>query len=197
MSDRLLLWIDGVGGYLVCLGNKVSIGRAQPGTTVDIPLLADISRLHAELTRDTEGYLIEARRPLTINGRPLDRGLLRDQDSVTLGAACKLSFRLPVPLSNSARLECASGHRLAVAVDGVLLMADTLILGPGGQSHVRVPEQKRQVVLCRSKNGIGVRYAGELRVNDERLTNRADLTLPATVIADDLVFSVEFAQPRT
>jgi hypothetical protein len=197
MSDRLLLWIDGVGGYLVCLGNKVSIGRAQPGTTTDIPLLADISRLHAELNRDAEGYLIEARRPVTINGAPLDRGLLRDQDSLTLGACCKVLFRLPVPASNSARLEFPSGHRLAVAVNGVLLMADTLVVGPGNQSHVQVPELKRQAVLCRSKNGIGVRYAGELRVNGERFTNRADLTLPTTVIADDLVFSVEYAQPRT
>src|SRR5262249_20248981 len=29
-SSRFLLWIDGVGGYLVCLGNQVTLGQATP-----------------------------------------------------------------------------------------------------------------------------------------------------------------------
>jgi hypothetical protein len=193
-NDRLLLWIDGVGGYLVCLGNRVSLGRPQHGTSVDVPLLADISRLHAELTRDAEGYVIEAHRPVWLNDRPLDRGLLRDKDRITLGSSCRLEFRLPVPLSNSARLEILGSHRLALAVDAVLLMADTLVLGPGSLSHVQVPEQKRQVVLCRCKEGIGVRYAGVFRVNEKAYTNRADVKLPATVCTDEVVFSLEDAQ---
>src|ERR1051326_2124806 len=191
IDDRLLLWIDGVGGYLVCLKDKVSLGRSQPGNNVDVPLLADISRSHAELTRDGEGYVIEARRPMSVNSKLVERGLLNDGDRITLGTTCQLCFRLPVPLSSSARLEFSSGHRLAVAVEGVLLMADTLVLGPGTQSHVQVPEQQRQVVLCRTKEGIGVRYAGGLRVNDQAQTNRAGLPLPAAVMADYFGFGVE------
>lgn len=42
---RLLCWIDGVGGYLLCLSSKVSLGRATGDATVDIPLFADVSRL--------------------------------------------------------------------------------------------------------------------------------------------------------
>jgi pSer/pThr/pTyr-binding forkhead associated (FHA) protein len=192
-NDRLLLWIDGVGGYLVCLGNPVTLGRAQPGIRVDVPILADISRSHAELLRDSEGYLLRAHRPVRVNDQSVERGLLGDGDQITLGTTCKLRFRLPVPLSNTARLEITSGHRLAVTVDGILLMGDTLMLGPGAQSHVQVPEQKQQVVLCRSKDGVSVRYAGEFRVGKQSHRNRTDLTLPATVCAEDAVFTLERA----
>ena len=51
-SPRYFLWIDGVGGYLVCLGNRLTFGQAaQPG--VDVPLVADVSRhaRHADARR--------------------------------------------------------------------------------------------------------------------------------------------------
>ncbi len=193
IGSRFLLWIDGVGGYLVCLANKVSLGRAQPGTAVDVPLLADVSRVHAHLARDPEGYVIEAQRPVSVNNQLLERGLLRDQDRVTLGSSFQFLFRLPVPVSSSARLEIVSGHRLALAVEAVLLMGDTLVLSAGSQSHVQVPELKRQFVLCRTKEGLGVRHAGAFRVNDRQCTERAELQLPATVSADDITFSLECA----
>src|SRR5262249_59757954 len=59
LPKRFFLWIDGVGAYLVCLGNRVSIGQATGEGPVDVPLFADVSRIHAALTRDTEGYLLE------------------------------------------------------------------------------------------------------------------------------------------
>src|SRR5262249_46829500 len=76
-DQRFLLWVDGVGGYLVCLGNRVTIGQATPDAYVDVPLYADVSRLHAVLTRDAEGYLLEATRPLQVNSQPVERALLQ------------------------------------------------------------------------------------------------------------------------
>src|ERR1700730_3640884 len=43
-ASQYLLWIDGVGGFLVCLSHRVTLGQANPESIVDIPLLADISR---------------------------------------------------------------------------------------------------------------------------------------------------------
>src|SRR5262249_13597601 len=125
-QPRFLLWIDGVGGFLVCLGTRVTIGQATPDAFVDIPLFADVSRHHATLTRESEGYVIEAVRPMFVNSRALEKTLLRSGDRVTLGGSCQLQFRQPVPVSASARIDIASGHRLPLAVEGVLLMADTL-----------------------------------------------------------------------
>src|SRR5262249_13188749 len=106
-SPRFLLWIDGVGGYLICLGNRLTFGQAtQPG--VDVPLVADVSRIHATLTRDAEGYLLETVRPVQVNGQPVTRALLRPNDRITLGATCQLRFRQPAPVSASAVLEIVS-----------------------------------------------------------------------------------------
>src|SRR5205823_6319924 len=48
-SPRFLLWIDGIGGFLVCLGNRVMVGQATAEAGVEIPLYADVSRIHATL----------------------------------------------------------------------------------------------------------------------------------------------------
>src|SRR5262249_35485074 len=80
LPKRFLLWIDGVGGYLVCLANRITLGQAIPEATVDVPIFADVSRLHATLTRDTEGYLLEAARPVLVNSRSTAKALLHPGD---------------------------------------------------------------------------------------------------------------------
>jgi hypothetical protein len=188
---RFLLWIDGVGGYLVCLAPRVTIGQATPDGAVDVPLLADISRLHAALSRDSEGYLLEALRPVQVNGSPVGKALLRANDRVTLGSSCQLQFRQPAPVSTSARLDLVSGHRFPLSVDGVLLMADTLLLGPGAQVHVAVPELKQPVVLFRQKDALALRWPGSFSIDGQRLQDRGTLTPRSTVSGEDLVFALE------
>lgn len=188
---RFLLWIDGVGGYLICLTGRISFGQATPDTVVDVPLFADVSRLHATLSRDDEGYTLEATRGARVNGKPAERMLLRSGDRVTLGASCQFLFRQPSPLSGTARLELTSGHRLPTSVDAVLLMADALVLGPDTQAHVTVPELKQPFVLFRAKEGLGVRHGGNFTVNGRSCRDRAVLGTNATVQGDDFSFALE------
>ncbi|HXG10452.1 MAG TPA: FHA domain-containing protein [Gemmataceae bacterium] len=189
--QRFLLWIDGVGGYLVCMGSRVTLGQATTDATVDIPLFADVSRLHATLIRDPEGYCLEAARPVTVNGKPIDKVLLRPNDRITLGSACQLQFVQPAAISISARLDLVSKHRLPLAVDAVLLMADTLLLGPGPQMHVTVPELKQPVVLYRNKDRLAVRYPGNLIIDGQRCSERGQLGPNSSVVADDFAFAIE------
>jgi hypothetical protein len=190
-EQRFLLWIDGVGGYLVCLGNHVTLGQATPDAYVDIPLFADVSRIHAALTRDTEGYLLEATRPLQVNNQTVERALLQSGDRLTIGKSCQLQFRQPVPVSASARLDLVSGHRLPLTVDGVLLMADTLVLGPGSQVHVPMPDLEEPIILYRHKDRLGVRHAGNLSIDGQRYAERGLLGPNSTVAGDDFAFTIE------
>ena len=48
-KGRFLLWVDAVGGYLVCLDDRIVIGRAGPDSQADVPLMGDLSRNHATL----------------------------------------------------------------------------------------------------------------------------------------------------
>src|SRR5439155_18895879 len=132
--------------------------------------------------------VLEPRRPARANGQPVARTLLRPGDVITLGATCQLAFRQPSPASASARLDVVSGHRLPFALDGVLLMADTLVLGPGARSHVILPGLGEPVVLFRQKDGIGVRHAGRITVDGREAEERWPLGWSGTVAGDEFSF---------
>jgi hypothetical protein len=191
VRKRFLLWVDGVGGYLVCLATRVTLGQAAPDAYVDVPLFADVSRTHAALTRDPEGYLLEALRPIQVNGRPTEKALLQPGDQITLGTRCQFQFRQPVPVSATARLDLTSGHRLPLAVDGVLLMADTLVLGPNSHAHVTIGHLEQPVVLFRQKDGLGIRYTGSFTVDGLPCRERATIGSSARVTGDEFSFAVE------
>jgi hypothetical protein len=190
-GQRFLLWIDGIGGFLVCLGSRVTLGQAATDSWVDVPLFADVSRLHAVVTRDNGSYIVEALRPMQVNAQPVEKALLRSGDRVTLGSSCQIQFRQPAPVSSTARLDVVSGHRLPWAVDAVLLMADTLVIGPGAHVHVGMPDLSGPLVLFRQKESLGVRHAGELCVDGRICKGRALLGPAARVTGDEFVFAIE------
>jgi hypothetical protein len=192
VPKRFLLWVDGVGGYLVCLSNRVTFGQATGDGPVDVPLFADVSRLHAEVTRDGEGYVVESAKSVLVNGKETARAVLEAGDRITLGATCQFLFHKPVSVSSTARLELTSGHRLPVAVDGVLLMGNEVMLGPGPHAHVVMPWLPAPVLIYRSKEGLGVRVpGGPFRIDDRQCADRAALPLPAVVTAEAFTFAVE------
>jgi hypothetical protein len=197
LPKRFFLWVDGVGGYLVCLAPRVTFGQATADGPVDVPLFADVSRLHAEISRDGEGYVVESGKAVLVNGKEVTRSVLGPGDRVTLGATCQFLFTRPVAVSLTARLELTSGHRLPTAVEGVILMGNELMLGPGPQAHVVLPDVAKPVLIYRSKDGLGVRVPdAAFRVDDRPFTDRAPLPLPAAVTADAFSFAVEPVGPR-
>ena len=121
----------------------------------------------------------------------VQQALLRNNDRVTVGTACQFVFRQPSPISATARIELVSGHRLPWAVDAILLMADTLVLGRGSQVHVPIPDLKEPVVLFRHKEALGVRYPGPLLINGQKGQGRTLLGRTATVAGEEFSFAIE------
>ena len=85
--SRLMLWIDGVGAYLLCLGRRVSIGGpAIDDNPAEIALLANLSRRHATFVRNGEGYLLESHAPTRVAGRTItERTYLNDGYDLEFG----------------------------------------------------------------------------------------------------------------
>jgi hypothetical protein len=192
LPKRFLLWVDGVGGYLVCLSSRVTFGQATADGPVDVPLFAEVSRTHAEVTRDGEGYVIESGREIRVNGAETKRAVLSAGDRVTLGSSCQFLFHKPVPVSSSVRLELTSGHRLPVAVDAVLLMGNELMLGGGPETHIAIPGLESPVLIYRSKDGLCVRVPDlKFTIDDHPCSDRALLPLPGVVSCDAFTFAVE------
>ena len=192
-KGRFLLWVDAVGGYLVCLDDRIVLGRAGPDSHADVPLMGDLSRNHATLVRDGEGYVLQAHHSLVRQrqaGRP-SRPSLRDGDVIRLGSTVELEFRQPSPVSATARLAIVSRHRLPLAVDGVLLMAETCIVGGSGQAHIPAPALREPVVLYRQGDALWCRATGGFEVDGRTCAARAALTLQSSVLGDGFSFSLE------
>jgi hypothetical protein len=191
-KGRFLLWVDAVGGYLVCLDDRIVLGRAGPDSHADIPLMGDLSRSHATLLRNGESYLLKAHQASFVNGKPVaDQVVLRDGDVIRLGSTVELEFRQPSPISATARLSIVSRHRLPLAVDGVLLMAETCIIGSARQAHIPAPALKNGVVLYRQAGSLWCRTDGAFDVDGRTCASRAPLTLHSSVLGDGFSFSLE------
>jgi hypothetical protein len=189
---RFLLWVDSVGGYLVCLDDRIVLGRAGPDSPADVPLMGDLSRAHATLVRGGESYMLQARHPSFVNGKPVvDQAVLCDGDVIRLGPTVELEFRQPSPVSATARLAIVSRHRLPLAVDGVLLMAETCIVGGAGQAHIPSAALKEPVVLYRQGNALWCRATGSFDVDGRVCAGRAPLTLQSSVLGEGFSFSLE------
>ena len=188
---RFLLWVDSVGGYLVCLDDRVVLGRAGHDSHADVPLMGDLSRDHATIGRDGDGYVLRAHHPTFVNGRQVETVSLRDGDVIRLGESVELEFRQPSPVSSTARLSVVSRHRLPLAVDGVLLMAETCIIGDSPQAHVPAPGLAEPVVLYRQGNALWCKAAGTFEIDGRPTAARAPLTLQSSVLGEGFSFSLE------
>jgi hypothetical protein len=192
VKGRLLLWVDAVGGFFVCNSAEVRIGQAVPDSTVEVPLLADLSRHHATIRRDEEGYTIEPLRDVRLDHHPINQtSWLQDGSLIELGPALRLRFRRPHPLSATARLEFLSHHRTQPSAAAVILMADTCVFGPGPNNHVVCRDWPHDVVLHRQHGGMFCRSASPIEIDGKPYPQTGPLTTHSRVAGEGFSFSLE------
>lgn len=195
-GGRFLLWADGIGGYLVCTGEEIVLGRASPDGWADVPVLGDLSRRHAALVRSGDGYLLRAFQPTFLNNRKVDAATLQDGDVIRLGPSVELEFHQPSPVSATARLVLVSRHRFPMAVDGVILMAETCLVGATTQAHVPAPNLEGTLVLYRQGDALWCKAPGTFEVDGKSFAGRAPLTNKSSVLGGGFSFSLEPLPPR-
>jgi hypothetical protein len=191
-GPRFLLWVDGVGGYLVCLAEEVVFGQATAKNRVDVPILADISRRHARICRDGESYVIEPLHATRVNGRSAQsKTVLKDGDEIELGSGVRLRFRQPHALSGSARVEFVSRHRTQPYADSILLMAESCVLGPRWQNHVVCRDWSGDVVLYRQDDGLYCRAMESIEIDGQLCDGRGRLDGNSHVVGSDFSMTLE------
>jgi hypothetical protein len=190
-SQRFVLWVDAVGGFLVCVGDEVTFGQAVADARVDVPLVADVARRHATIRRDAEGYVIDPSAETWLADRRLDSAApLGDAATLRLGPVA-LRFRQPHPLSATARIDLASPHRLRPSCDGVLLLAQSCVLGAKATSHVVCPDWEHEVVLFYSAGILNCHLPGEFEIDGRPHTDCGRLGPNSRVASPGLSFSLE------
>ena len=192
---RLLLWIDAVGGYLICPSDAVRFGQAATGNPVEVPLMADISRHQLTIRRDAEGYVAQPIRETRLNGRPLAQACaLSDGDRLGLGPV-EICFRRPHALSATARVELADSHRTRPSCDAVLLLAESCVLGPRPNSHIVCRDWPQDVVLFRQGPTLVCLAPGTFEIDGRRCHDRGPLARGSRVAGPGFSFSLEDVGP--
>lgn len=191
LGTRFLLWVDAVGGYLVCLDDRIEIGQATPSNEVHLPFIADISRRHARLRREGESYILEPMSLVKLNGEPCNTtALLTDNDVLEMGPV-RMRFRQPHALSATARLDIESRHRTQPSVDSVLLFAESCVLGPGQNNHVVCRDWESDVVLFRRDEKLYCRAMSSLEIDGRLCESRAEIQLDSRICGEDFSMSLE------
>ena len=174
--SSFMLWLDGVGGYLVCTTPQVTIGRAVEQAGVEIALQADIRRRHLQIQRFGNRYLA---RPLggygTGQAGSDDAVVLQSGQTIPMGGGVESRFTVPHPLGGSARIEFTSRHRTEPWSDAVLLMGDALLIGRSDAHHIRAPGITEEIMVFRQGDEILLRSPGPHEVDGN--TGHGDVVL--------------------
>ena len=138
------LWIDGCGGFRLLAGTSWSVGGAAGIAACDITVQTDWPRLAGTVTSQDGEYFWD--------GGGENQHWLRQDGEVPIPGSAKMMLRRPSPLSQSVVLSLNSAHRFAGHVDAIVLVKDTVLVGPGVECHARCRGLENRLVLM-EKNG--------------------------------------------
>jgi hypothetical protein len=193
-SNRgFMLWIDGVGAWMACLNSEITIGGptfdAQPA---DISLLANISRIHATVRRSGDSWSLEAHSNTQVGDRNVEeKTTLRRDTQIKLGNTVELGFRIPTALSTTAVLDFVSEHRPSQSVDGIVLVNDNCLLGPGKENHIVCPGWPDTLVLFRRDGKWHCKSRMNLAVNGDIVTDSHEVKAGSMITGDEIRLRIE------
>lgn len=189
------LWIDGVGCWLAWWEPKLTIGGPSMSHPADVALLSNLKSLHAEIERSREEYVIHPHGPTSIGGTVISTSTsLMDGDVLQLGSDVRLRFRVASSLSTSAVLEFLSDHRPSLRTDGVVMMDQTCLIGPGNDQHIRCQGAEDSLVLFRRNDAMWVRSRQPLHVNGKKQDGPIQLKDGDVVRDESLSFRLELEE---
>jgi len=191
-TQRALLWVDAVGGFLVCLDESIVIGQPSPSESIALPIFADLSRRHAVIRREAGAYVVDPLQRTLIDGREIQSPtVLADNHLIQLGDNVRIRFNKPHALSATAKLTIESHHKTQPSADAILLMADTCVFGPDRHCHVRCRNWQRDVVLYRQNNQFFCRADEPLSVDGIAADGSNEIHSGSHVEGEDFSFTWE------
>jgi hypothetical protein len=145
------LWIDRVGCYRVLCSPVLTIGGPQEkdqDPASHLAIMGDLSRKHATLQRTSTGYVLTPHHTVSVNQVVIKQPTcLQHQDKILLGKYVELQWHQPSALSLTGRLEFLSSHRPKLRIDGLVLMENLCLLGPGAGQHIPCRHWLKSIII--------------------------------------------------
>ena len=190
-GERFLLWVDGMGTYLLLTSDRIAIGRSGSSSRPEIALPVNIAGYHAEILRCEEDYfVVSAQGTVEVDGRATPKKLLSHGEELALSPQCQMAFELPTPMSSAAVLSLKKGLRIERDVRHIILLKDLLLLGPSQSCHVKTRGKGEPVILNYSPEGFTCRAQEGILVQDAPAGLQAAIPLGAHIQVGDLTFAI-------
>ncbi len=191
-SDTFLLWVDGVGGYLVCTNEFNTIGQAVPDSAISIPIVGDLRRRHARLETVGGHHLIHSLGDVSIDGVAIQSPVeIKHGQMIELDGGVKLKYLQSHPLSKTARLDFVSRHRTQPWSDAILLASKSIILGPNRNNHVFCPTWNSDLIIfCRSGKWY-CRASETIEIDHQTVGTKGEIQFHSRIVGDDFSLTLE------
>lgn len=145
-ASRWRLWIDGCGGYLLLNGVQWSVGGLSRASNADVCVQADWPRLAGQISRRGADYFWQGQNSLE------SKILLTDGTPIPIQGSALMTLGKPSQLSDTAVLSLNAPHRFDQHVDGVVLVRETVLVGPGSDCHLRCRGASDRAILQLKNN---------------------------------------------
>ena len=189
---RFMIWVDGVGGYLVCCEKENAIGQATEDNPVSIPISGDIHRSHAKILSDVDAHLLFPVGPVSVSSRSVKHPtVLKDGDTFVMGESVSLGYSKPHPWSTTAVIHFKSGNRTFPWSDAVIVAGNTIVLGPNAQSHIRCSRWEHEVILLQREGSWYCRSFADFSIDGQAIKLEGGIHGKSRVEGRDFSFSVE------
>ena len=133
------LWIDGCGGFGLLVGNSFTLGQAGSPQLADVRVRADWPRQAGEIVRSENDYLWHC--------REMPASLLVPGQVVPVAGSAQLQIHVPSSLSQTAVLTLQPPHRFDEHIDRMLLVDQTILIGPEASNHIRCRQLEQSFLL--------------------------------------------------
>lgn len=190
VASRYRLWVDGCGGFLLVVGDRVTLGRGHNASPLvksslprqcDVGVIGDWPGMVGTIDRRGGDYFWT---PAATEASML----LKANQSLPSTGSVTIDLRLPSPLSASGVMSIAGPHRFADHVDGVVLVDQTIVVGPGTDCHVRVRQAAERSVLIHADGKWFVKHEA---AGTGAAGTRQSMELGQSVSAGDFTMTLE------
>jgi hypothetical protein len=191
-ANSFILWVDGVGGYLVCADNVNTIGQAVPRANISIPIIGDLRGRHARLETVGGQHLLQALGSVTVDSEKLVVPVeLKHQQIIELDGGVKLKYTQSHPLSKSARLDFVSRHRTQPWSDAVLIASQSIVLGPNRDNHVFCPVWASDLIIFQRKDKWFCRTREPFEIDGLPIEKEGEIQFDSRISGEDFSLTLE------
>ncbi len=191
LPDHFLIQVDGCGASWVTEKSAVSVGPVSSAERPDVGLIADPSAPTITIRRVEDDYFLRAPRPVNVNGKAVQEGLLNDGDKIELSPRCRFKFRMPHAASTSAVIDLSAGARMARAdVKRVVLLDKQIVMGAGPACQVRADAAEQPIILCKREGKLVCQTREQVEVGGEACDASQGVPVDKSVCVGSVTFRI-------